>query len=245
MVSSTVDSSITHSSTEKGADVKAQFWHERWESGQLGFHQSEVNPRLVQYWPRLSLAEDASVFVPLCGKSLDMHWIRSQGHPVIGIDLSPIAIKAFFDEAGIARAEEGRGELCRFSGSGFGLFSGDFFDLEASDLRSVRGVYDRGSLIALPPEMRERYAAKMIEILPEEARILLMTIEYDQSKMSGPPHSVTPSEVASLFGINFEIETLLTSELSDPGPHFKERGLDASRQHVMLLTRRLPNAQRT
>jgi thiopurine S-methyltransferase len=218
--------------------LKARFWHERWESGQLGFHQESVNALLAKYWPRLDLASDAAVFVPLCGKSLDMGWIRDQGHPVIGVELSPIAIKDYFEAALLTYSEEDYGPLRRFSGSGYELYCGDFFDLEAPDLGSVGAVYDRASLIALPPEMRARYAAKLIATLPDQAKILLVTIEYDQSKMSGPPHSVPPSEVETLFGDTFEIEALETGAPSEPGPRFKERGLDVWREHVQFLARR-------
>jgi thiopurine S-methyltransferase len=218
--------------------LKASFWHERWESGQLGFHQENVNSLLPKYWPRLELASDDAVFVPLCGKSLDMAWIRDQGHPVIGIELSPIAIKDFFEAASLAYTEEEHGALHRFSSSGYELYCGDFFDLEAPDLDSVRAVYDRASLIALPPDMRARYAKKLISELPAEAKILLVTIEYDQSKMNGPPHSVPPAEVDRLFGDAFDIEDLETSPPSEPGPRFMERGLDVWQEHVMLLKRR-------
>ena len=86
--------------------------------------------------------------------------------------------------------------------------------------------------------MRARYAAKLIATLPDQAKILLVTIEYDQSKMSGPPHSVPPSEVETLFGGTFEIEALETGAPSEPGPRFKERGVDVWREHVQFLTRR-------
>lgn len=222
--------------------MEAGFWHERWEKGRLGFHQAEANARLAKYWPRLEIENDTAVFVPLCGKSVDMVWIRDQGHGVRGIELSPIAVKAFFDEANVSCTETRHGSLQRFAGSGYEIDCGDFFDLEASDLQEMHGVYDRAALIALPPEMRRRYAARMARILPRRAKILLLTIEYDESKMNGPPHSVTPAEVDSLFGAEFEIEILESTAPSDPGPYFKERGLDVLREHVMLLTRRDPKA---
>jgi len=223
--------------------LKESFWHDRWESGQLGFHQEKINSLLPKYWPRLGLSCDETVFVPLCGKSLDMTWLREQGHPVIGIELSPIAIKDFFDAASLPCLEDGHGPLRRFSGAGYELYCGDFFDLEAADLEDVRAVYDRASLIALPPDLRARYAEKLISALPAEAKIFLITIEYDQSKMNGPPHSVPPAEVETLFGDAFEIEDLETSPPSDPGPRFKERGLDVWQEHVKLLTRRGRSAQ--
>ena len=223
--------------------MKASFWHQRWESGQLGFHQEKVNALLSKYWPRLGLASDDAVFVPLCGKSLDMGWIRDRGHPIIGVELSPIAIKGFFEAASLSYSEEDHGLLRRFSNSGYELYCGDLFDLEAADIASVRAVYDRASLIALPPETRARYASKLIAALPDRAKILLVTVKYDQCKMGGPPHSVPPAELESLFGNDFEIEELETNPPSEPAPRFKQRGLDVWQERVQLLTRRDQSAQ--
>ena len=219
--------------------MKSKFWHERWESGQLGFHQTEINAQLAKYWPRLEVPKGAAVFVPLCGKSLDMGWLRDQGHPVVGVELSPIALRDYFEAASIEYSKttpEGS-SLELFSADGYELYCGDFFSLTAQQLGEVRGVYDRASLIALPPEMRSRYAAQIIDILPPAAKILLSTIEYDQNKMSGPPHSVPPTEVESLFGEAFEIEPLIERDFAAPPPPFQARGLDLWREHLFLMTR--------
>jgi thiopurine S-methyltransferase len=221
--------------------VKAEFWHERWESNQLGFHQTETNPVLLDYWPTLAVAEEAAVFVPLCGKSLDMRWLRDRGHPITGIDLSPIAIRDFFVEAGLestaSTSSNGRNALELTSGGGYSLYCGDFFDLEPSDLASVRAVYDRASLIALPPEMRRRYAEHLTEILPDEVSILLITIEYDPSRMKGPPHSVAMSEVEALFAPAFQVEVLWSSGPQEPTSRFRERGLDSWNETAWRLHR--------
>ena len=185
--------------------MHAGFWHERWEANQLGFHQETVNDRLREHWPTLGVARQATVFVPLCGKSLDMRWLRELGHPVVGVEVSPIAIRDFFAEAGIEPTTVTTGPFERSSGGGYELFCGDFFDLDAEALAGVAGVYDRASLIALPPETRARYAAHLAAILPEAVQILLITLEYDQARMSGPPHSVPDDEVRRLFGADFAI----------------------------------------
>lgn len=221
--------------------MKAEFWHERWESNQLGFHQTEINPVLIEYWPTLGVAADGPVFVPLCGKSLDMHWLRAAGHPVIGIDLSPIAVQDFFVEAKIdstsATSSTGRSALELSTGGGYALYCGDFFDLEPNHLASVHAVYDRASLIALPPETRRRYAEHLTAILPVVVSILLITIEYDSSRMNGPPHSVPASEVEALFGPAFEIEALWSSGPEEPTPRFRERGLESWNETVWRLRR--------
>jgi thiopurine S-methyltransferase len=248
--------------------MKSEFWHERWEANQLGFHQTEVNPLLREHWPKLCVPKGASVFVPLCGKSLDMVWLRAAGHPVVGVEISPIAIRDFFADAGIestsaasprmaTTARDGTlvsdtvpdnmpgnaphrtgAPLTRSSGGGVDLYCGDFFALEAAQLADVRAVYDRASLIALPPEMRMRYAKHLSKVLPETVSILLITIEYDQSRMKGPPHSVPPDEVEQLFGEAFGIECLWSSGPEEPTERFRERGVESWCENVWQLERR-------
>lgn len=221
--------------------MKAGFWHERWESDQLGFHQEAVNGLLVELWPRLGLAADATVFVPLCGKSRDMHWLRERGHEVIGVELSPIAVRDFFSETGIEAGSTPHGALERFEGGGYRLFCGDLFELGAAELAEVRGVYDRASLIALPPAMRRDYATHLRRILPARCSILLITLDYDPTRMDGPPHSVPVVEVEALFGGSgddaFAIEPLWSSGPVEPPAPFPERGLDRWTETVLHLER--------
>lgn len=218
--------------------MQPKFWRERWESGNIGFHQAAPNPLLDHAWQKLSLPRTARVFVPLCGKSLDLHWLRAQGHEILGIELSPIATRAFFVEADLECEARKSDRFEHFVGAGFELLCGDFFDLSAKDLASVEACYDRASLIALPPELRRRYADKMAEILRPGAKTLLLTLEYDQSKMNGPPHSVPPSEIQSLFGSAFDLERLDSRGPEPPTPRFQERGLDLWTEHVFVMTRR-------
>src|SRR3569832_1390811 len=131
-----------------------EFWKSRWDEGRIGFHQEEINPYLPRYWPRLASAANAPVFVPLCGKSKDMLWLRDRGHSVIGVEIVPRAVEAFFAENDIQ--------------------CGDFFELGSADVADVAGVYDRASLIALPPALRTRYAQHLRAILPRRAGVLLI-----------------------------------------------------------------------
>jgi thiopurine S-methyltransferase len=203
-----------------------------------------VNPLLERNWPRLDLAAEAPVFVPLCGKSLDMHWLHDRGHPVTGVELSPIAIREFYEEAGMESRSESHGALDLVSGGGFELYRGDLFELTREDLARICGVYDRACLIALPPSLRSRYAEHLIEILPEPAEILLITIEHDQTQKSGSPHSAPLSEIDQLFGGAFTIDELATSGVLDAPPHFQERGLVSWQERVQRLARRPSETQR-
>ncbi len=221
--------------------MKVEFWHERWETNQLGFHQTEPNPQLREYWPKLGLPSGSRVFVPLCGKSLDMIWLREAGHPVVGVEISPIATRDFFAQANVVpraiSSSDAGDDLVLCSGGGYDLYCGDFFALGTDPLADVRAVYDRASLIALPREMRIRYAYHLDKVLPTSVSILLLTVEYDSSRMKGPPHSVLASEVEGLFGESFEIECLWSSGPEEPGPRFRERGLDSWTEKAWRLTR--------
>ncbi len=217
--------------------MKADFWHERWEENQLGFHQEEVNGNLVKHWDALDAPKDSPAFVPLCGKSLDMAWLLERGHPVIGVELSPIACRDYFAGQSLEPTRTPHGALETWSAPGYTLHCGDFFALEPSDLEGVRGAFDRGSLVALPPEMRSRYAEHLGRILPGGAKVLLLTVIYDQNEMNGPPHSVPAEEVESLFGAAFRTEQLAVNGPGEPPPPFQARGMKSISEGIWLLER--------
>ncbi len=217
------------------------FWLERWERREIGFHQNDINPHLLAHWSDVAPPQGAKVLVPLCGKSRDMLWLRKRGHAVLGVELSPIAVREFFQEAGYAPSQEASGKFSRCAANGIEILCGDFFDLTADDLKDVAAVYDRASLVALPPEMRERYAAHLARVLPAGARILLVAFDYDQDKMSGPPFAVSPAEVRALYSQHADIRLLAEHDALSQNPRFRERGLTRMQESVFLLTVK-PNA---
>lgn len=232
--------------------MDADFWLTRWEKNQLGFHQQKVNSRLMRFWESVARGSGA-VFVPLCGKSTDMLWLAEIGHDVFGIEISDIACRDFFLENGLDFEldeihEEGVRKFQRFLGytrdehgekkGRIELWQGDFFALTAQDLASVRFVYDRASLVALPEDMRQRYGAHMAELTKPGDRILTITMEYDQSKMKGPPFSVPRQEVMDLFQEAFSVEIMSESSGPEILGNLSERGLDTLAESVYLLTRK-------
>lgn len=212
--------------------MEHQFWLERWQQDQIGFHQAEINQYLSEHWRQLGLPDGAPVFVPLCGKSLDMLWLREQGHPVVGVELSEKAVSAFFEENDITPQVDQEDGFKVYTSSGLRLLSGDFFALKPENIQGVRAVYDRAALIALPPEMRAEYAAHMEKLLPAGAHILLITMEYPEGTLEGPPFSVGEEEVHKLFDGAFKVERQALWEESE-GP----RGVSVT-EKVYTLTRR-------
>ena len=218
--------------------MKKDFWLERWEREEIGFHQNEINPYLCEYWQELHLACDSMVFVPLCGKSRDMLWLRKQGHQVMGVELSNIAVQAFFKENGYTPHHVTRGKFEHCEADGIRILCGDFFDLSKDDLAKVSAVYDRASLIALPPEMRERYVRHLASILPPATQILLITVDYPRPEMPGPPFSVSSGEVEALYREHAEVRLLAQLDVLAQNPRFQERGLSRLRENIFLLTLR-------
>ena len=175
------------------------------------------------------------VFVPLCGKSLDMSWLVKQGAKVLGVELSPIAVQAYFEENGLSATCRpfGKFELCE--AQGISILCGDFFDLKREDMEGVSAVYDRASMVALPPAMREHYVRHLMSILPRETRILLITFDYPQAEMQGPPFAVSVDEVERLYRNFASIELLDQADVLEP--RFAERGVTRMQENVFLLTR--------
>ncbi len=218
--------------------MEKDFWLERWEREEIGFHQNEVNPYLCEFWPGLKLARGSMVFVPLCGKSRDMKWLHDQGHQVLGVELSAIATQAFFKENGYSPEHTNKGKFDCYEANGIRISCGDFFDLSRNDLAKVSAVYDRASLIALPPEMRVRYVRHLVSILPPATQILLITVDYPQQEMQGPPFSVSPDEVEELFRGYAEVRLLSQPEVLEQNPRFQQRGLSRLQENIFKVTLR-------
>ena len=218
--------------------MDAEFWRERWRRGDIGFHQSGGHDLLRKYWPALAVRPEASVFVPLAGKSVDMRWLAAQGHRVIGVEFSEVAIDQFFAENSLVPAIAQRGAFKRKSAGPYTLLYGDFFELTVDDLDGATAAYDRAALIALPPAMRPRYATYLASLLPAAARVLLISVAYPDGEIEGPPFSVPGDEVARLFDETFDIETLETRDGLAQSANLKGRGVTRLEETAYLLRRR-------
>lgn len=164
-------------------------WLRRWAEGNIGFHRANVHAALLAHWrPRTG-----SVLVPLCGKSLDLRWLAERGHEVVGVELAERAVHDFFAEQGL-RYERRDGPLPAWVAQDLPItiHQGDYFALDG-----VRcdALYDRAALVALPAELRKRYVAHTDRLLRERAFRLVVTLEYEQALVAGPPFAVPADEV--------------------------------------------------
>lgn len=196
------------------------FWHQRWQQNQIGFHQDTPTPLLQKHWPALGVAAGARVFVPLCGKSLDMAWLAARGHRVLGVELSRLAVEQFFAEHGLQPdIEDSRYGTC-FRAGNIEILCGDAFGLDAELLASCSAVFDRAALIALPPALRQRYVGELHARLPTGCRGLLVTLEYPQDERDGPPFSVPEPEVRELYADAWSVDLLERRPIPADHPGF-------------------------
>ena len=215
--------------------MQKEFWLERWQQNQIGFHQDAVNPALREYAGELKLSPGDLVFVPLCGKSHDLDWLRQQGYRVLGVELSTIAAKDFFTEHGEEPGISTRDGFQSYRSGDIEILCGDYFDLGADMFTGVRAVFDRAALIAMPPDMRPAYVEKIAELVSPGTRILLVTMEYPENQMQGPPFSVPEENVRELYGNAFRISVLQENDILAREPRFRERGLTSMVEKIYLL----------
>lgn len=198
--------------------MEREYWAERWQEGRIGFHEGHANGLLERNVARLG--EKRRVLVPLCGKSEDMAFLAAHGHTVVGVELAEEAARAFFREHALEPTKVRRGAFDVYSASAITILVGDFFDVTREDLGPIDALYDRAAMIALPAEMRARYAAHVRGLLDAGTPGIVITLEYEQSAIEGPPFAVMESE------LRFAQRELL-GEKDAETPRFHEAGVAA------------------
>jgi len=212
--------------------MEPKFWLDKWSKQETGFHLEKPHPQLCKNLNN-AFSGVENIFVPLCGKTQDMSYLAEQGKKVVGNELSEIAVKAFFDSRSIQADIYEEGTFTRYSSEGIDIWAGDFFELNNQKLANCKGIYDRAALVALPPKMRESYVQKLQGLIPS-AKLLLVTLEYPQTEMDGPPFSVPESEIEQLF--NFaEINKLYSQDILEKEPKFRARGLSRFVETTYLI----------
>lgn len=213
--------------------MQADFWHQRWEKGEIGFHEKDINPLLIAHFAKLGLEPGQRVFVPLCGKTHDISWLLAQGYNVVGAELSEQAIKVLFDSLNIAATVSSQAGLLLYQSANIDIFVGDIFTLNTQQLGQIDGVYDRAALVALPAPMRRQYS-QHLRVITQTAPQLLISFDYNQSLMDGPPFSVNEDEVRQHYGQHYDLECIYNQTLAGG-----LKGKVAALQQVWLLKNRL------
>ena len=187
-------------------DRDNHLWLQFWRDQRTDFHQDAVNPLLIRFWPSLNLHAASRIFVPLCGKSLDLIWLAQQGHTVIGVELSPVATRAFFRDNHLHPHKRRVGNFTLWQHGRISILCGDYFALRAIDIGAIDVVYDRAALTALPEDIRKLYASQLQQIVANSARIFLLTVE-DAAANESLEHALgVGEEITALYSKGFDIE---------------------------------------
>jgi len=210
--------------------VESEFWKKRWERDEIGFHLDEVNQMLEKHFESLNLKQNACIFLPLCGKTLDIQWLLSKGYKVVGAELSELAIQQLFDELGIKPDVSIHQNFTVYQARNLKIFVGDIFNLNHETLGSIDAVYDRAALVALPLVMREKYTIHLRE-LTNTVPQLLLNFTYDQDLMQGPPFSVGAEEIRRHYNNYYTINLLEEKEVEG-----KFKGKVYAQEMAWLLT---------
>ncbi|MCW8344487.1 thiopurine S-methyltransferase [Vibrio sp. ZSDZ65] len=209
-----------------------ELWHDKWAANKIGFHLDDVNPLLIEHWNKLTPTREQSVFVPLCGKSEDLVWLAARHDNVQGVELSQIAVRSFFAEhfyTPLVTTLNSQFELYQFDE--LSIYTGDYF---SAPVESVDLIYDRAALIAIPHDLRAMYVEKLKQVLKPGGKILLVTLDYIQDQLAGPPYSVPEAEVAAYFDEGYRITRLARDEAGSEHRRIKQ-GLTRFAEEVWLI----------
>ncbi|MCL2912418.1 thiopurine S-methyltransferase [Shewanella corallii] len=218
--------------------MDAAFWYSKWDSQQIGFHLDSVNPLLIEYWSSLALTPGSEIFVPLCGKSLDMTFLAEQGHKVLGCELSELAVSQFFDEQQLSVNVSDAGVHKLYQFDEISIYQGDIYALRAEQTANCTGFYDRAALIAWPEEMRDGYARKLAELIKPGTAGLLVTLDYPQETLQGPPFAVSDAWVEQHLAEHFEIEQLCCRDVLADNSRFIKKEVPWLNEAVYRLVRK-------
>jgi len=227
--------------------MNPEFWYKRWQEGRIGFNQSAINPLLIEYFNRLNLTAGSRVFVPLCGKSIDMVWLATQGYEVVGVELVETAVQEFFAEHNIQPTvyQQADSPAIKYyqgqlSGQIITLWVADIFALTAKDIGSINAIYDKAALIALPADLRVTYSEQVRKLSSDTSKVdaaneitpqLLLTLNYDQRKKNGPPFSISAKQLEQYYGEYYQICDLA----SEPSSIGSAPDINVT-EHVWLLS---------
>lgn len=192
--------------------MNPDFWHEKWQQNDIGFHLNQANPQLLKHFNALQLQTGDSIFLPLCGKTLDIAWLLSQGLMVTGIELNEMAVQQLFAGLQLTPTIKADGKLTKYCANNINIFVGDFFALSQQQLGHVDAVYDRAALVALPKTLRLEYSQHLLAT-SQSAKQLLVVFNYEQNALQGPPFAIADEEVAEHYGQSHTLQKIDSSKV--------------------------------
>lgn len=209
------------------ADRDNHLWLQFWRDRRVDFHRTTVNPLLTRFWPSLNLAAGSRVFVPLCGKSLDLLWLAAQGHHVIGVELSPLAVRAFFKENNLHPHKQRCGKFTRWQSGRISILCGDYFALNKADLGDIDTIYDCTALTALPEDIRQLYIAHLKIIVSASTNVFLLTAEDAEAGDTPEQALDVDREITALYEKNFDINLTYVESLIEKHPDLPDQSIRA------------------
>ncbi len=214
--------------------MKKEFWIEKWHRNEIGFHQNDVHPDLKKYWDEFTEKKlKKTVFVPLCGKSLDLLFLAEKGFHVIGVEISSLAVEQFFAENKIACEKKDYSRYTLYKSEYIDIYCGDIFEVDFSEIQ-VSYIYDRAALIALPRQMRIKYA-ELIKTNFPTAKIFLCTLEFGCLDI-GPPFSLSQQQVNELYSSVYQIEQKEMRSILDSSLWVHKDSVQFNKHHLFFLT---------
>ena len=215
-----------------------EFWHERWARDEIGFHSDSYNAHMTAFMASLGLPRNGHVLVPLCGKSLDLLWLHRRGYRVSGIEISRKAVEDFFSENQLEFDRSGSGGMTCYRHDSLTIWCCDFFETDFSLVGTFDGVYDRAALVALPPAMRSEYVSRLVGVMEPGTAMLVITLDYPQHEMSGPPFSVPPDEVERLYHAQCSVDEIHAEDCLANEPKFREKGISRMFERVYRIMKK-------
>jgi thiopurine S-methyltransferase len=210
-------------------------WQERWSTGRTQWHKTETHASLLKYCDEYLLdgiiGGGGRILVPLCGKTVDMVYLTRKRaiSEVVGIDAVPKALDEFMEEQSSEELDFQEPETVngytKRKGNSITLITGDFLDItldvingggggeDADTSRNTLlfdGVWDRGSLVAIDPSLREQYVDKIGELMikPNGKYLLSTVVRPNNDTTTGPPFSIDETEIRRLFGTKPWVNTI-------------------------------------
>ncbi|XP_071963090.1 thiopurine S-methyltransferase-like isoform X2 [Antedon mediterranea] len=168
--------------------LSTEYWMSSWKAGDIVFHNDFIYPMLQKHAEKLfDNQSNCRVFVPLCGKSLDMKWFADLGHSVVGVDVSEVGILSFFEDQGIEYVKESVPEIqgaTRYKSKDgkITIYKANLFSMKKDIIGDFDCIWDNGSLVAINKQDRQKYVSTLTSLMADSCRYLLIALDFDPIK---------------------------------------------------------------